>query len=529
MVDHKNAFALEKKLFELFDEDMVYEEGLQVYTSLDLEMQKVALETFNEYRPFKNNPKLQGALVTIDSSNGYVKSIVGGKNFKNGNFNRAMRAERQPGSAFKPFVYYTALEKGIPMNAVREDSEVKFGRWKPQNYGRNFVGDITLLEAMERSVNIIAIKLLKEVGIGNVIETVEKTGAQMDIPKDLTAALGTMNTTPYELAIAYIPFSNGGYRVEPVFITKVLNREGKILYENPGKRTRKFKSKNVSMLVHMMKDVVTNGSGRNAKVMDRSGKTIEQGGKTGTTNGFRSAWYAGITPEYVTTMYVGYDDNSSMPAGSTGGSLAAPLWKRYYQKMINKGVYKPGKFQFMDEHIRKGELVLADIDSRTGFAGDPTVGSKRTGLFKRGQEPEKEEKKYFLRLKGLFTGEETAREVRNSDFKDIEAEIFTGEVEDTKTEPISEEVKNTAENLPVEEANEADPLPPVVNVEDTEDKSIEDTASEVISEDMEDSVESVAVAETTETEDTEEVESEVEVVETIAETEAPSLEKEEEL
>ncbi|MEI6858035.1 transglycosylase domain-containing protein [Psychrilyobacter sp.] len=203
---------IEKKLFELFDENIVYEGGLQVYTSLDLEMQKIALETFNEYQPFKNNPKLQGALITIDSSNGYVKSIVGGKNFKDGNFNRAIRAKRQPGSAFKPFVYYTALEKGIPMNAVREDSEVKFGKWEPQNYDKIFVGDVTLLEAMEKSINIIAIKLLKEIGIKEVIGTVEKTGAHMDIPKDLTVALGTMTTSPYELATAYIPFPNGGYK-----------------------------------------------------------------------------------------------------------------------------------------------------------------------------------------------------------------------------------------------------------------------------------------------------------------------------
>ncbi|MCS5421844.1 MULTISPECIES: transglycosylase domain-containing protein [Psychrilyobacter] len=438
---------IEKKLFELFDENTVYEGGLQVYTSLDLEMQKIALETFNEYQPFKNNPRLQGALITIDSSNGYVKSIVGGKNFKDGNFNRAIRAERQAGSAFKPFVYYTALEKGISMNAVREDSEAKFGKWEPQNYGKNFTGDVTLLEAMEKSINIIAIKLLKEIGIKEVIETVEKTGAHMDIPKDLTAALGTMTTSPYELATAYIPFSNGGYKINPVFITKILNREGHIIYETPVKMEKVFKSTDVSLLVHMMKGVVANGSGKTAKVKDRKGNPIEQGGKTGTTNDFRSAWYAGITPEYVTTLYVGYDDNSSMPAGSTGGSLAAPLWRKYYQKMIDKDVYKPGKFKFMENHISKGELVLVDIDSKTGFAGEPTMGSKRTGLFKRGDEPEKEPRGHLLRLKKFF-GKDT--EILDEDVKEIEAEIIdedqevTGEEEeDIDAGILAKDIKET--------------------------------------------------------------------------------------
>ena len=464
---------IEKKLFELFDEDQIYEEGLQVYTSLDLDMQKVALETFNNYPPFKNNPKLQGALVTIDSSNGYVKSIVGGKNFKDGNFNRATRAERQPGSAFKPFVYYTALEEGIPMNAVREDAEVRFGRWKPQNYGKNFVGDVTLLEAMEKSINIIAIKLLKEVGVNSVIKNVEKTGVEMDIPKDLTAALGTMTTTPQELATAYIPFSNGGFKMEPIFITKILNRDGQILYERQPKKIRVFKSTDVSLLVHMMKDVVANGSGRRAKVIDRKGGPIEQGGKTGTTNGFRSAWYAGITPEYVTTLYIGYDDNSSMPAGSTGGSLAAPLWKRYYQKLIEKGIYKPGRFQFMDDHIKNGELVLADIDSRTGFAGDPTLGSRRTGLFKRGQEPEEKAAGHFLRLKGLFT-----REKKDSQFTEEQEEISSLTIEKTVPETSKEEAEQAEPEAVIEEIDKTEAVSVAENTENIEAEVLEEEPEE---------------------------------------------------
>ncbi|GLI56575.1 penicillin-binding protein [Propionigenium maris DSM 9537] len=459
---------IERKLFELFDENQIYEEGLQVYTSLDLDMQRAALETFNNYQPLKNNPNLQGALITIDSSNGYVKSIVGGKNFKGGNFNRATRALRQPGSAFKPFVYFTALEEGIPMNAVREDSELTFGRWRPQNYGKNFVGDITLLEAMEKSINIIAIKLLKEVGINSVIKNVEKTGAEMEIPRDLTAALGTMTTTPQELATAYLPFSNGGFEVEPIFITKILNRDGQILYERQVKRRRVFESTDVSLIVHMMKDVVANGSGRRARVVGRDGSPIEQGGKTGTTNDFRSAWYAGITPEYVTTLYVGYDDNSSMSPGYTGGSLAAPLWRNYYQRLINKGIYKPGRFEFMEEHIRKGDLVLVDIDSRTGLAGEPTTGSRRTGLFKKGQEPQEKRPSRFLRFKGFFSGEE-------------KEPSFSGRRswEDPLTpEPVDSKIK-------VENSQTTEGLPVGMNNDENVAKGLEDLSEETVNHETE--------------------------------------------
>lgn len=429
---------IEEKLFELFDEKTIYEGGIKVYTTLDLEMQKAALETFNEYEAFKRDPKLQGALITLDSSNGYVKSIVGGKDFKGGNFNRATRAERQPGSAFKPFVYYTALEKGISMNSVWEDSEIKIGKWSPQNYGKTFMGDVTLLEAMEKSINTVAVKVLKEVGVKRVTENVEKTGAQMDIPNNLTTALGTMSTTPYELAKAYIPISNGGYRIKPIFITKVLDRDGHILYEASTKRERVFDSVDVSLIVHMMKGVIANGSGRSARVTKTNGTPMEQGGKTGTTNGFKSAWYAGITPEYVTTVYLGYDDNSPMPYGSTGGRLAAPLWKRYYKRMVDRGIYKPGRFEFLDENIKNGDLALVDIDSRTGFAGEATVGLKRTGLFRKGQEPMEQPKRHFLKLRNFLTGKDKDVSVEGRNFESM----VTGE----ETQEISQEIKPSKED-----------------------------------------------------------------------------------
>lgn len=446
---------IKEELYKLFGENAVYEDGLKVFTSLDLGMQKAAVEAFEEYAPFKRNPKLQGALVTIDSENGHVKSLIGGRDFKSGDFNRALRAMRQPGSAFKPFVYYTALEKGMPMNKVFEDAPVKYGSWEPQNYGRNFIGDVSIMEAMEKSINIIAIKVLDEVGVSNVQKTMDRTGVDMDVPKDLSAALGTVTTTPMDLAVAYLPFSNGGSIMKPVYILKVLNREDATVYEHTPRSEKRFDTTPVSLIVHMMRDVVANGSGRNAKVVDRRGNPIQQGGKTGTTNGFRSAWYAGITPQYVTTLYIGYDDNSSMPAGSTGGSLAAPLWRLYYQKMINTNAYIPSNFQFIQDEIEKGELVLVNFDSRTGYAGENTSGFSRTGLFRKGKEPDVYTKRTFLNL-GRFFGGSSEREYEGS----IDGDINYTPIQIDTSPASDEEIEATPQeeaDLEDEGATEATP------------------------------------------------------------------------
>ncbi|ADO82582.1 transglycosylase domain-containing protein [Ilyobacter polytropus] len=426
---------VEKRIFEMFDENTIYEGGLKVYTSLDLQMQKAAIETFNNYKLLKEDPKLQGALITIDSNNGYVKSIIAGKNFKTGNFNRATMAKRQVGSSFKPFVYFTALKKGIPMNAVVEDSEIEYKDWKPQNYGGYFSGNITVLQAMEKSVNIVAIKLLEKVGVKSVINTFRKTGVDVDIPYNLSIALGTMSMSPLDLATAYIPFSNGGYKVKPIFISKVLDRYGNVLYESPVEKEKIFASDNVSLIVHMMKNVVANGSGRRARVTDKDGNFVEQGGKTGTTNDYRSAWFAGITPEYVTTLYIGYDDNSPMKK-ATGGGAAAPLWGEYYQAMINKDAYTPGEFQFMEDHIENGNLITANIDSKTGLLGDSSSISIRKGLFKRGQVPVENNSSYSKGLESFFIGDVTLTD-----------ELSADELNEIKNHPDLEEEKIISSDL----------------------------------------------------------------------------------
>lgn len=414
---------VQRKIFEMYDESLVYEGGLKVYTTLDLQMQKVAQETFNNYKPFADSKELDGAMITIDSNNGYIKSIIGGKDFKEGNFNRAIMAKRQPGSAFKPFVFFSAIQKGYPMNYIMEDTKIKFGDWEPRNYGGRFSKSITLLDALERSVNIVAIKLLQEVGVKSVKDIIDATGAKMDIPNNLTTALGTMDISPYDLATSYIPFANGGYKVEPIFITRIEDRYGKVIYENPVNRERIFESEDVSLIVHMMKDVVSNGSGRNARVKGKDGKYIEQGGKTGTTNESRSAWYAGITPDTVTVLYLGKDDNRPIDNKATGGRIAAPLWGQYYQNMINQDVYTPGKFSFIEDHLKNGDLIEKEINSKSGLLSNGPGNFTRKALFKRWQLPVDESSKYSNGLEKFFREDEMILDrISDEELEDIESD-----------------------------------------------------------------------------------------------------------
>ena len=392
--------AVENKLIDLMDVRVLSRGGFKVYTTLDNKMQMAAKNTFEAYPYFKKDSKLQGAMVTLDAKTGEIRSIIGGKGYKSGHFNRATDANIQIGSTFKPFVYYTALEKGFTMNEMIDASGVAYGNWTPQNYNNAKFNRITLIEALEKSVNTVAVKLLKDVGVEDVVENFRKTGVDIPFEKDLTIALGSMSASPLDLAASYIPFANGGYSFEPSFIKKIVDADGTILYENESVReTKSYDTLNTALITYMLQDVVENGSGTGAKIYSRRGRPVDQAGKTGTSNDFRSAWYAGFTPDYVTVIYIGYDDNTSMPNGSSGGRMAAPLWRNYYQNMINERIYSPGSFEFINENIKNGELVARNIDIRSGEVKRVSREYRRKVLFKKEQAPETPTKKFF---KGIF-------------------------------------------------------------------------------------------------------------------------------
>ena len=394
---------VEEKIVDLVDSTTFARGGFKVYTTLDNEMQKIAKTSFEDYSIFKKDKKLQGAMVTIDVKTGEVRSVIGGYNYRTGDFNRGIEAKRQIGSTFKPFVYYTALEKNFTMNQIIDGSNKQYGDWSPKNYNNAKYKNITLIQSLEKSINTVAVKLLDEVGIENVVDNFNKTGVEINFDKNLTIALGSMSYSPLELATAYIPFANGGYSHTPSFITKIEGVDGKVLYERESPHeVEAFDSINISLMTYMLEQVVNYGSGKGAKLHSKHGFNIDQGGKTGTSNDFRSAWYSGFTPDYVTVVYMGYDDNSSMPNGSSGGHIAVPLWKNYYQNMIDKGVYKPSKFDFIDDNIKSGELVSRDIDIRTGEVTRAPKEFRRKILFKKNQAPKSVTEKIWNGFKSWF-------------------------------------------------------------------------------------------------------------------------------
>lgn len=413
---------VEKFLVEKFDEDLVYTGGLKVYTTLDLDIQKIAKATFDNYSFFKKEGRedLQGGMVTVDPNNGYVISLVAGKNFKDGGFNRATMAKRQMGSSFKPFLYFTALQNGYELNSVIEDRYLQYGKWIPKNYGNRYNKNLTLLTALDRSVNTVSIQLLDKVGISTVKRNIAKLDPNLKIPDDLTASLGSFENTPLQHALNYSVFANGGYKVSPVIVTSVIDKYGNTLYEELPKKEKIYDSLDTSLITYMLKSSVMFGSSGRAAVYDTNKKRIEQGGKTGTTNENRTLWFAGITPNYVTTIYIGYDNNAPIEGDVSGGNGVAPLWAQYYQKLVDNNLYDTKvKFSFLDNYLKNGDLVMQTLALNTGLKLD----KGRDFVIRKGKLELERDDKYSNGIAGVFekAGYKTkSDEAKENSFKEVD-------------------------------------------------------------------------------------------------------------
>ena len=361
---------VEDYLAEIYDEEQIYTSGLKIYTTIDLDYQKVAKETFNSYPYFKNK-EINGAMITLDPFTGGIVSIVGGKNFKAGNFDRATMARRQLGSSFKPFVYLEALENGFTPYSVVVNDFVAFGKWAPKNFDGRYSYNSTLVNSLNLSLNVPAVKLLDAITVDTFKEAIGDNVKLSSEVKDLTAALGSVDSTPVNVAANFSIFVNGGYIVKPNIIREIRDNQDILIYVAEIEKTKAFDSVDVSVITAMLKTVVSNGTASKARVVDKTGKPIQQGGKTGTTNEHRTAWFVGITPEYVTACYIGRDDNKPMYGKATGGSAVAPMWAKYYQTLINKGLYTAGKFEFLENYLETGDLVKQNIDIYSGLLDGP--------------------------------------------------------------------------------------------------------------------------------------------------------------
>ena len=361
---------VENYLAEIYDDEQIYSSGLKIYTTIDLDYQKVARDAFNAYPYFKNK-EINGAMVTLDPFTGGIVSIVGGKNFKAGNFDRATMARRQLGSSFKPFVYLKALESGYEPYSVVVNDFVAYGKWVPKNFDGKYTFNSTLVNSLNLSLNIPAVKLMDAVTVDAFKEEMtDKIKLSSEI-QNLTTALGSVDSTPVNTAANFSIFVNGGYIVKPNIIREIRDNQDILIYVADIEKVKAFDSVDVSVITAMLKSVVSNGTATKARVVDKSGRPIQQGGKTGTTSEHRTAWFVGITPEYVTVCYIGRDDNKPMYGKMTGGSAVAPMWARYYQTLINKGLYTPGKFEFLENYLETGDLVKQNIDIYTGLLDGP--------------------------------------------------------------------------------------------------------------------------------------------------------------
>ncbi len=265
----------------------------------------------------------QGAVVSM-ANDGGIRALIGGRDYTKSQFNRATAAKRQPGSAFKPFVYLAALEKGLTPDTIRDDSPVSFKGWEPENYSRSYRGPVTLQTALAHSLNTIAARLINEVTPREVIRAAQRLGINSALQPNLSLALGTSEVTPVELTAAYATFANGGQSVLPYVIREVKSSAGKVIYARAATSFGPvIQPQTLSMMNAMLHQVMVSGTGTKANIPG-----WEVGGKSGTTQDFRDAWFVGYTARLVTSVWLGNDDNSAMKRVA-GSGLPAEIWGKY--------------------------------------------------------------------------------------------------------------------------------------------------------------------------------------------------------
>ncbi|MGH8556606.1 MAG: penicillin-binding protein 1A [Methylococcales bacterium] len=298
-------------------------------------------------------PEVSGALISLDPSDGAIVALVGGFDFYDSSYNRVTQAKRQPGSGFKPILYATALEEGFTLSTVIDDAPIVYvdpwtsKEWRPKNFGGKFYGPTRLRDALRNSRNLVSVRLLRQIGIEKVAETAMHFGLPSDrIPRSLSLALGSGSATPLEMARVYAVFANGGFLIDPYFISRIENRNGELIEEvfpkiacphcgDTDDRNQIFAPRVLSpqvnyLMVSVLKDVIQNGTAVKAKKLGR----LDIAGKTGTTNEQRDAWFNGFSPALTTVTWVGFDDPKPLGNRETGGMAALPMWMYYTQEAL---------------------------------------------------------------------------------------------------------------------------------------------------------------------------------------------------
>ncbi|MBL4853784.1 MAG: PBP1A family penicillin-binding protein [Robiginitomaculum sp.] len=341
---------------------------ITIQTSLDLDMQRLAEAAVKNSLDTKRNAQ-QAALITFDGE-GAVRAMVGGVDYRHSSFNRVLSANRQPGSAFKPFVYLAALEAGHTPWDIYVDRPVDIDGWQPGNFSNEYMGAMSLEKALALSINTIAVQVNEDIGRGKSVQTAERLGLG-GLQPYASLALGAQEMSLYDLTAAYVPFANWGYGIKPRAIEAIYAHNGDVLYTNPRReRTRVLATKPLNQINMMLATVVREGTGKAARIEGR-----DVAGKTGTTNDYRDAWFIGYTADFVTGVWVGNDDNSKM-ARVTGGSIPAQIWHDYMSEalkdippavlpVVTRPFNRPGNISGNkpgQNQNTKLEILLADLE-----------------------------------------------------------------------------------------------------------------------------------------------------------------------
>lgn len=309
------------------------DDSIKVETTIDPKLQAVAeTAVIDELaaKSVKFNVS-QGALVAM-TPDGAVRAMVGGRNYSDSQYNRAVTAKRQPGSSFKPFVYLTAMEQGLTPDTVRQDAPIEVKGWKPENYTHEYFGAVTLTQALAMSLNTVAIRLGLEVGPKNVVRTAHRLGISSKLEPNASIALGTSEVSVVELVGAYAAFANGGFAAVPHVVTRIRTLDGKLLYmRQPDEHNQVIEPRYVGMMNMMMRETLISGTAKKAEIPG-----WQAAGKTGTSQDYRDAWFIGYTANLVTGVWLGNDDNSPTKK-ATGGGLPVEVWTRF-MRAAHEGV-----------------------------------------------------------------------------------------------------------------------------------------------------------------------------------------------
>ena len=326
------------------------------------------------------DPDTEGAFLALDAQTGYVRAMVGGYDYGRSQFNRAIQAYRQPGSAFKPLVYAAAFDHGFTPASVIVDSPISFDDgssriWRPENYEQEFKGPTRLREALVHSINVVTVKLAQEVGLPYLLSYLPRFGFERPFPRNLSISLGSSEVTLLELVRAYDVFATGGRLYEPIFITKITDAAGNVIEERRPSFELVLSPETSYLVTSILKSVIERGTGHRARDLARPAA-----GKTGTTNDQMDAWFIGYTPELVAGAWVGFDEKKTLGKEETGGRAAVPIWLEFMQGATETT-------PVTDFEVPEG-IVFINIDGKTGLRAAPGDGDLMLECFRKGSEPQ---------------------------------------------------------------------------------------------------------------------------------------------